>query len=107
MDRGAWQATAHGVAKELDMTQQLNSTRRLSLDFSSISAAVLPLSWDPHRDIVLQSRLSLHWSMAASQTSLAFHHLDSFEASWKNTLQNVLQFGLSDVFLMIRLGLWV
>ena len=24
MDRGAWQATVHGVAKELDMTEQLN-----------------------------------------------------------------------------------
>ena len=25
MDRGAWQATVHGVAKESDMTQQLNN----------------------------------------------------------------------------------
>ena len=25
MDRGAWQATVHGVAKELDMSQQLNN----------------------------------------------------------------------------------
>ena len=25
MDRGAWQATVHGVAKELDMTEQLNN----------------------------------------------------------------------------------
>ena len=24
-DRGAWQATVHGVAKQLDMTYQLNS----------------------------------------------------------------------------------
>ena len=24
MDRGAWWATVHGIAKELDMTQQLN-----------------------------------------------------------------------------------
>ena len=24
MDRGAWQATVHGVAKKLDMTKQLN-----------------------------------------------------------------------------------
>ena len=51
--------------------------------------------------------LSLQWSMTASQPSLVFHDLDSFEASWKNVLSNVLQFGLSDVFLMIRLGLWV
>ena len=26
MDRGAWQATVHGVAKELDTTEQLNHT---------------------------------------------------------------------------------
>ena len=25
MDRGAWQATVHGVAKELDTTEQLNN----------------------------------------------------------------------------------
>ena len=27
MDRGAWRATAHGVTKESDMTQQLNNKR--------------------------------------------------------------------------------
>ena len=27
MDRGAWQATVHGVTKESDMTQQLNNTK--------------------------------------------------------------------------------
>ena len=26
MDRGAWQATVHGVTKESDMTKQLNTT---------------------------------------------------------------------------------
>ena len=26
MDKGAWQATVHGVARELDMTEQLNNT---------------------------------------------------------------------------------
>ena len=25
MDRGAWQATVHGITKELDMTEQLNN----------------------------------------------------------------------------------
>ena len=25
MDRGAWWATVHGVAKELDMTERLNT----------------------------------------------------------------------------------
>ena len=28
MDRGAWQATVHGVTKESDMTQQLKRERR-------------------------------------------------------------------------------
>ena len=27
MDTGAWRAMAHGVAKELDMTQELNNNR--------------------------------------------------------------------------------
>ena len=27
MDRGAWQATVHGVARELDMTEGLNTTK--------------------------------------------------------------------------------
>ena len=27
MDRGAWQATVHGVTKELDMTEQLNNEK--------------------------------------------------------------------------------
>ena len=29
MDRGAWQAAVHGVAKELDMTEQLNNNIEL------------------------------------------------------------------------------
>ena len=29
MDRGAWQATVHGIAKELDSTQQLNNNKLL------------------------------------------------------------------------------
>ena len=27
MDSGAWEATVHGVAKELDMTEQLNNNK--------------------------------------------------------------------------------
>ena len=35
MGRGAWWAAVHGVAKELDMTEQLNSNNnRASLDFN-------------------------------------------------------------------------
>ena len=31
MDKGAWQATIHGVAKESDMTEQLNSNNKVLL----------------------------------------------------------------------------
>ena len=31
LDRGAWRATAHGVAKELDMTEQLNNNNSNSI----------------------------------------------------------------------------
>ena len=30
MDRGAWQVTDHGVAKELDTTERLNNNNKLS-----------------------------------------------------------------------------
>ena len=35
MERGAWQATVHGVTKELDATQQLNNNNKEN-DFYSI-----------------------------------------------------------------------
>ena len=31
MDRGAWQATVHAVAKELDTTERLNRSNNLAL----------------------------------------------------------------------------
>ena len=31
MDRGAWRATVHGIAKELDMRQQLNHKINVNL----------------------------------------------------------------------------
>ena len=31
LDRGAWRAIAHGVAKELDMTEQLNNNNSNSI----------------------------------------------------------------------------
>ena len=32
MDRGAWQSTAHGIAKQLDTIQQLNTDKHLLLN---------------------------------------------------------------------------
>ena len=42
MDRGAWRATVHGVAKESDMTEQLTHTQQLqnSLAFPSLPPAI-------------------------------------------------------------------
>ena len=31
MDRGAWQATIHGVAKEMDMTERLNNSNTTTI----------------------------------------------------------------------------
>ena len=31
MDRGAWRATTHGVANELDTTQRLNKNKKLAV----------------------------------------------------------------------------
>ena len=44
MDRGAWRATVHGVAKELDRTQQLNSNKAQPASLLPLGKAVfLPL----------------------------------------------------------------
>ena len=34
MDRGAWQATVHGVIKELDTAERLNSKQQQQQNFS-------------------------------------------------------------------------
>ena len=31
MDRGDWQATVHGVAKEMNTTKQLNNNKKLNI----------------------------------------------------------------------------
>ena len=46
MDRGAWQATVHGVAKELDMTEQLNNNNiELVTILLLFNTGVFFLSW--------------------------------------------------------------
>ena len=57
MDRGAWQATIHGNAKELDTTEQLNNTN--NVHFSSVQAL---------------SRVRLHDPMDHSTPGLPVHH---------------------------------
>ena len=38
MDRGAWRAAVHGVPKELDMTEQLNSNKEQDCYRSQLAA---------------------------------------------------------------------
>ena len=49
MDRGAWEATAHGFTQELDTTQELNNS---SLQFSSVTHLCLTLC-DPMNQSML------------------------------------------------------
>jgi len=42
MDRGAWQATLHGVAKELDVTEQQNSDNTVVQLLSCVRLFVTP-----------------------------------------------------------------
>ena len=50
--------------------------------------------------------LGILGSVTVSQSFLVFHDLDSLEEYWSRSLSNVPQFGLFDIFLKIRLGLW-
>ena len=42
MDRGAWQATVHGVSKELDITEQLSTIRWTQIRSSANWQLVFP-----------------------------------------------------------------
>ena len=42
MERGAWQATVHGVAKELDMTQRLKQQQQTTFEAKAGKADVSP-----------------------------------------------------------------
>ena len=51
IDRGAWQATVHGVPKELDRTEQLNSKNIVSEGASLVAQTVkclpaMQVTWD-------------------------------------------------------------
>ena len=50
MDRGAWQATVHGVAKELDTTEQLNNNKitRKEREHPATFLNTLPIKKGPH-----------------------------------------------------------
>ena len=45
--------------------------------------------------------------MTVAQTFLVFDDLESFEECWSGTLSDIPQWGLIDVFLIIKLGLRV
>lgn len=47
------------------------------------------------------------WCVIVCYISFTFDDIDSFEYYWSDILQNILNLGLSDVFLIFRLGLWI
>ena len=59
------------------------------------------------QDITLHLVTTIPLALTVSQTLLVCDGVDSFEEHWSGILQNVPQLNLSDIFLMIRLGLWV
>ena len=54
MDRGAWQATVHGVAKKLDMTEQLSMHTHPNIGKTQESWVTPPNGWNPHFKCHLQ-----------------------------------------------------
>ena len=63
MDRGAWQGTVHGNAKELDTTEQLNNTN--NVHFSSVQALSRVRLFATPRAAARQASLSItnSWSL--------------------------------------------
>ena len=53
------------------------------------------------------SLLRLLWSVTVSQTSHVFYDFGSFESTGEEFCRLFLNLGLSEVFLVIRQGLWV
>ena len=45
MNRRAWRATVHGIAKELDMTQQLNTSNQQSVLVKVMLNAITDSPW--------------------------------------------------------------
>ena len=56
MDRGAWWATAHGVAKESDTTERLNNGCVILLKVVSALFPSLSLSWPWVQSLVRELR---------------------------------------------------
>ena len=58
MDRGAWWATVHGVAKELDTTEQLTRTHLV----------LSPRTWSSHHCCFLEAAGSAQWEVGGADS---------------------------------------
>ena len=58
MDRGDWQATVHGVAKELNTTKQLNNNKKLNI-MKNIYELFLFLSTSIFREVPINFAYSV------------------------------------------------
>ena len=63
MDRGAWQATVHGVAKELDMTKQVKQQHFQKWEKRKENALSEMISSFMNEDQLL-AELADHWEIA-------------------------------------------
>ena len=69
MDRGAWPATLHGVAKELDVTEQQNSNNTV---VQLLSCEVVPDSFVTPWAAIRQAPLSMEFSRQEYWSGLPF-----------------------------------
>ena len=89
MDRGAWQATVHGDAKELHMTEQLTNTSNIQFSRSVVSDSLQPHGLQHtrppcHHQLLELTQTHVHCGSDAIQPShpLSFSsRLQSFPAS--------------------------
>ena len=115
MNRGALQATVHGFTKMQTwlsnlLWQQQLLTKHLTLFKFSCFLHIFYCSRIPPRIlryILLSGLIRLLLAVAASNTFLVFDDLESLRSSGHALCRTSLYWILSDVFLMIRLGLWV
>ena len=89
-DRGAWQATGHGVAKELDTAKQLNNKRKL---YRHISLSFLLLLFYFFFLIRALKRLLCQWG--GKVTSVQFSHSVVSDSLWPTPWTTTQQASLS------------
>ena len=98
MNRGAWWATVHGVAKESDITQQLNNSNKNEFNYSADSWLVLNVFYWPFSLISKLTNLIRYktartntWPVVVQSPS----HVQLFAISWTAAHQPSLSLTIS------------